>query len=531
MQESARQALNSGSAQYGRLKEYPAAQIISSPTGEGDRCSGCLSLVVLTAEQPIASFLAISQLLTTLLTFLLKEAKPETAPADSLLHQLVAIGARVLDAGNQQEALVQLNTQLRSWAGSDEVAIGLATPSGRLVLSSLSHVTTVDQRTEQSRNLTKALTECAIQQEMLSYPSANDSAIHSSPVLKELLRSSDNNQVVAVPFANSNGNIIGAVLFFWSTADDRTKLLLSLETGKDLLAACLSAIQDKSSFRMSSSLSNQRNNRRSKLRGSLLTIGIVLLFIAISFIPVPFRLNTDCLVQPVSIRFIVSRFDGILQEVLVQPGNEVQQGDVLARLDGRDNELDQAALAAERNKAQKTRDHHLAAGNTAAAQIAGLEEQRLVQQLSLLQEKQKHLTLISPIDGIILTGDMKRIEGSPVGRGQTLFEVSPLNQMIVELAVKEDHISYVDPGMEVIVRFEAFPDATWNGVIARVHPKSMIRENRNVFIAELEFENIGGRLRPGMRGSAKIDGGLKPLGWILFRKPWYTLLWLKDFLF
>ncbi len=126
---------------------------------------------------------------------------------------------------------------------------------------------------------------------------------------------------------------------------------------------------------------------------------------------------------------------------------------------------------------------------------------------------------------------MKRIEGSPVGRGQTLFEVSPLKAMIVELAVREDHISFVDRGMEVTVRFDAYPNTTWNGKIEKINPKSMIRDNRNVFIAELEFNNPDGRLRPGMQGKAKIDAATKPLGWILFRKPWYTLLWLKDFLF
>jgi len=531
LEDSARHALSSGSAQHDRLAEYPAAQIISCPTGERPPCSGCLSLVVLTSDQPIESFVAITQLLTALLSFLLKEDKPLAASADSLFYQLSAIAAHVLEAGNQQEALVQLNTQLRNWADSDEVAIGITTASGRIVLSSLSHVTSVDQRTELSRALTKALTECTIQKEILSYPAAEDSAIHSSPVLKDLLNFSENNQVVAVPFLDTKRNIVGAALFFWTTAGDRTNILKPLETANHLLTACLTAIQDKSSFRITSSIGNQRQHKQSQLRRSILSIGFVLLFIASSFIPVPFRLNTDCLVEPISIRFIVSRFDGILQDVLVQPGDEVQKGDVLARLDGRDNELDLAALAAERNKARKTRDHHLAAGNTAAAQIAALEEQRLEQQLSLLQVKQKHLTLLSPIDGIILTGDMKRIEGSPVGRGQTLFEVSPLKAMIVELAVRENQISFVDPGMGVMVRFDAFPDTTWNGKIEKINPKSLLRENRNVFIAELEFRNLEGRLRPGMQGKAKIDAGLKPLGWILFRKPWYTLLWLKDFLF
>jgi multidrug efflux pump subunit AcrA (membrane-fusion protein) len=177
------------------------------------------------------------------------------------------------------------------------------------------------------------------------------------------------------------------------------------------------------------------------------------------------------------------------------------------------------------------RDHHLALGNTAGAQIARLEEQRLEEQLNLLLEQKKHLVLLSPVDGIVLSGDLKRALGSPVSKGQSLFEVSPLEEMIVELAVRENHITYLQPDMDVRVRFDAYPDGVWVGSIKKINPKSEIRENRNVFIAELEFNNPDGRLRPGMQGKAVIHTGSRPLGWIVFHKPWYTLLQLKDFLF
>jgi len=531
IQESARLAISTQQVQHSALEKYPAVKLISCPTGNHGNYSGCLSFVVLTAEQPIESFLVIIQLLTALLSFLIREKGSSGTSIENKYHHLSTIAAHSLEATNQQEALLQLNTELRTWAGCDHVVIGTPTASGRLLLSSISHISNIDQRTEQARAYQKALNECTIRKEILCYPGADDNAIQSSPVLKDLLNATESNQVIAFPLRATHGNIVGAILFFWTTPADRRDISASLNSGKDILAACLFAIQDKSSYRLGARLRDTGSTKRSRFLKPILTIGSLLLLFAVNFIPVPFRLNTDCLVQPVSIRFIVSRFDGILQNVLVQPGDHVEQGDVLARLDGRDIEIDQAARAAELKKARKTRDHYLADGNTAAAQIAELDGQRIDQQLNLLQEKEKHLTLASPIDGIILTGDMKRIEGSPVGRGQTLFEVSPLNTMIVELAVRETHISYLEPGMMVTVRFDAFPETTWDGAIEKINPKSKIRENRNVFIAELEFENPDEKLRPGMQGKAKVDAGLKPLGWILFRKPWYSFLKLKDFIF
>jgi multidrug efflux pump subunit AcrA (membrane-fusion protein) len=102
--------------------------------------------------------------------------------------------------------------------------------------------------------------------------------------------------------------------------------------------------------------------------------------------------------------------------------------------------------------------------------------------------------------------------------------------MIIEVAIAEEDITYIQPGMETKIRFDAFPEANWQETIKRIRPKSEIRSQQNVFIAELIFNNKDNLLRPGMRGVAAIRAGNRPLGWILFHKPWYSLLRLFGFL-
>ena len=531
MQQSAHRALVDGRAQISRLEEYPAAQLLSCPAGYDNQPTGCLSFILLTGDQPVESFLVVIQLLTTLLSSFLEKSTPPVGNDRDLFRQLVSLVATTLEYRYQPESMLQLNARLRSWADCEQVAIGTMTPSGRMILSSLSHLTSVDQRSEQSRIFTKALNECAIQRDILVFPAISETLEESSPLFQELLNLSSNSQAVGLSLSDSQGAMTGAVIFLWDKPARRQGLIASLGAGRGVLASCLSVMQEKAGSGVSAVRKNRGAGKARRFRGYMLVLAAIAMLGAISMVPLPYRLSTPGIVQPVSTRFVVARFDGILQDVLVHPGDEVQQGETLAILDGRENEIARAAVTAERNKAQKMRDHHLALGNTAGAQIARLEEQRLEEQLSLLLEQKKHLILLSPVDGIVLSGDLKKALGSPVSKGQSLFEVSPLNVMIVELAVRENHIAYLQPGLDVRVRFDAYPEAAWVGSINKINPKSVIRENRNVFIAELEFGNPDGRLRPGMQGKAVIQAGSKPLGWIVFHKPWYTLLQLKDFLF
>jgi multidrug efflux pump subunit AcrA (membrane-fusion protein) len=132
------------------------------------------------------------------------------------------------------------------------------------------------------------------------------------------------------------------------------------------------------------------------------------------------------------------------------------------------------------------------------------------------------LALRAPLAGVVVSGDLRRAEGQPLQQGQVLFEVAPLEQMIVELDVPDREISRVRTGMPLRFRLEAFAGERWTGAIERVHPRSEQREGRNVFIAEAPLGNTDARfdLRPGMRGRAVIESDRRPLVWILGHRLW-----------
>ena len=203
----------------------------------------------------------------------------------------------------------------------------------------------------------------------------------------------------------------------------------------------------------------------------------------------------------------------------------------LANLDGREIALELASLDADSTKALKMRDNHHVQGDVAAAQIAQLEYQRLQERAALLTMRQSQLDIISPADGIVLSGDIKRRTGGPVSRGQVLFEIAPLDPVLVQMGISDEDIGHVREGQEVTVRFDAFPGRAWAGSVEKVSPASQLIDGRNLFTATFELDNKDGALQPGMRGDGSIQVNQRSPAWIYFHKPVQSLMRLLRSLF
>ena len=113
--------------------------------------------------------------------------------------------------------------------------------------------------------------------------------------------------------------------------------------------------------------------------------------------------------------------------------------------------------------------------------------------------------------------------------GKSLFEVAPLEKMTVEMRIPEVDARHVEAGQTARMKFSSYPFRTWEGQIVRVHPRSELVQDANVFIAEVELDNEDGRLRPGMKGWGKVAAGWKPLGWVWLHHAWervrYVFVW------
>ncbi len=123
----------------------------------------------------------------------------------------------------------------------------------------------------------------------------------------------------------------------------------------------------------------------------------------------------------------------------------------------------------------------------------------------------------------MISGDPKKMEGARLTIGQTLFEIGPMNEMKVEVAVPDEDISHVDTGQSVTIRFESQPTRDYTGQITKIHPRADKRDEANVFISEVRLENIDGTLRAGMQGRARVRTASHSIGWNLFHKVWQRI--------
>jgi multidrug efflux pump subunit AcrA (membrane-fusion protein) len=143
-----------------------------------------------------------------------------------------------------------------------------------------------------------------------------------------------------------------------------------------------------------------------------------------------------------------------------------------------------------------------------------------------LEHRITNLAIRSPVAGYVIGGDLKRTEGAPLTVGQVLYEIAPLDQMIVEVAIADDDIALVEVGQPVSIRFDAYAGDEFAGRLLRIHPRSETRDSRNVFIGEVMLDEAAGALRPGMKGKARIAIGGKSLAGGLCQRGWHTIAML-----
>jgi hypothetical protein len=505
--ESCRQAMEAGQATIFALKKNRSASVLCCPApdgGSGDQyCLGVIAILGNSAPEP---FIIVMQLITAALVQLNSNLK-QYSLLSALLEQ-------------QQEDIWTTARILEKWAGCTTLAIGTSDDNFRVKIGYVSNVTRINRRTHLSRLYTKVMRESLSEKSCLSWPRTEEKAdsCKQSLILKELIRELSMARGMSVPLPSAGGFSV-LLIFLWQDASGDGGKISELQDGRRLLRPLLYQSFSGSARRQSDN--TRKRSRPLIIAGTAITLAILGLF---AFLPVSFNLHTSGVIKPLQIRYVVARFDSLIDEVQVEPGDLVKEGQELISLDGREIELELSSIAAESAKALKMRDNYYAQGNIASAQISMIEHQRLEKRAELLKIHQTQLKLHSQINGIVLSSDLKRREGGPVSRGQTLLELAPLQTVLVELGVDDEDISHVKPGQKVSVYFDAFPDLSWQGAIEKISPKSELIDKKNLFIASFTLENSDGLLHPGMKGEGTIECGRKSPAWIYFRKPWYATL-------
>ena len=327
---------------------------------------------------------------------------------------------------------------------------------------------------------------------------------------------------LAVPLPNQPSSVV--LLLGWpNTADtlpksDRAARFLA--AAAEPVAAALALVRTAHqpwTARLWTGLS-----RRAAARPVRLAIGLLMLLAAILAIPLPDPVHAPLELEPCQKRFVAAPFDARLSKTLVRAGDLVTQGQPLALFDDRDLLTEREETAAAIHKAATERDGHLAQHEAGLAELDRLEVERLSARHNLLASRLSRLEVQAPLTGLVVSGDLDQSLDAPLKAGQVLFEIAPLDRLRAELLIAESDRALLSEGLAVDVRLDSLSDESFHATILRIRPRAEVRHDQYGFIAELELTDPQRRLRPGMRGTARIQQPWRPLAIRLFRKPWQT---------
>ncbi len=514
-------ACDQGRQQTSSVSSPALALILAAPVILRGRLPEAVILVLPNAIAPLESLSCVTQLVAVHFTLwrILQGALVAEMASGALAAVLELLG-KLESAADLSEVCHTVVGTVQSHLACERVALGLVDGLGsRCRLRAVSGVSRFEAHSEFARELEGALEESVVRGCEVQWPVPTTSTSGPGLALRALCASSACAAASSAPLKNQRGEVIGAWVILGSREVlEQPAVTTFLRASQASLGSCLQLWQSADQgifYRLTRHLSRLCKSGRNRA-----LIAVAAMLTVILALPIPYKVACECTLQPVTRRYVAAPFAGILDKSLVSPGDLVKVGDTLARLDEREIRLELAGVTADSNRARKQADAARAGHQLAEAQQAKLEMERLNLKIRLLTERAEHLEIKCPLDGIVVSGDLERAEGVPVSIGQALFEVAPLGQMTLELAVPEDDLAFVQEGAAASVRLEAYPSREWTGFVARIHPRGEIRNGRTVFIAELTLDNTLGRLRPGMNGTGKIVGPRQPLAWNLFHKAW-----------
>ena len=465
------------------------------------------------------------------------DPQPSTRPtthdaglADTTTAHMAAIVdllARIQSSGTLDEACHVLADALCSHLKCHQVFVGVcAEGSTTCHVTAISRLVHVPRQGETVQAIQAAMHETIARNTLTVWPAPDPSQQYALLAHVQCATSVAAHHLISTPLRDERGTTRGAVVI--SDPDDPAS---QVEIGQFLRAA-------ESPIATAMQLLTRAERGRLLTRGaafvqslrsrkSLVVVGVFGIVAAALCVPVPYRVNCVCQLEPVTRRFVAAPFAAPLKDTLVEPGDLVSTNQLLAQLDGRDIRWELSGAQAELHRANKELAGHVAAHESGKAEIARNEVDRLQLKTQLLEARERDLDIRSPSDGLVVSGDLQDEEGVPLEVGQVLFEVAPLDEMVVELSIPEDDFTAIETGMPVRIKLDALPWQHFEACVDRLHPRAEIRDDQNVFVAEVPLDNATRTLHPGMRGRAKISAGNAALGWVLFRRPLAAALqWL-----
>ena len=280
-------------------------------------------------------------------------------------------------------------------------------------------------------------------------------------------------------------------------------------------------------------LCRQRKMTRSKRR--FFQIALVLLLAVFLALPITSGVSAPARVLPDHPHHIFAPMDGILKELLVQPGQEVRENTLLFRYDARvlDKRLEEAYRSVAVAKAKLVRlqgKAHRDPEARAELPVQQLEVERAEADVEFYTKQRDRAELRTAKSGVIVLEDPDALVGATLRTGQAVLSVADPSQTKVRIMVPAGDAGFLREGATVSVRMDSNPLLGIPAVIKKIgFDITLSEEGVPSVLAEAVWDGDVSDIRPGQKGTARIFGETTRLGMQILRKPLIKLRSLAGF--
>lgn len=282
----------------------------------------------------------------------------------------------------------------------------------------------------------------------------------------------------------------------------------------------------------------------------LVAMGILVFFVSLALIRIDLRLEGKGTLEPVRKRDVFAEIEGVVERIEpgLKHGAAVKEGQLLAVLRNTDLEVARAdilgRIASSEEQLMATRralleDKRLSSDekNRMAGQAAQLrrELESLDQQKKLYDLKMKNLEVRSPIDGVIVTWQVRdKLIFRPVERGQVLMSVADKTaEWELEIHMPDDRLGHINRALkkaqeegrklEVDYVLATDPGNRHYGKVEEIHEQAEVHEVRgdkeNSVLVQITIDpsrHDKEELGAGATVNARVNCGKHAMGYVWF---------------
>lgn len=258
--------------------------------------------------------------------------------------------------------------------------------------------------------------------------------------------------------------------------------------------------------------------------------------LAVGFAVVAFVLSIPVWRESVDERFVLepahryvlrASVPGTVMKVDADEGQYVLAGQQIAVLGDSQLESDAARAKADYGQAQaQTVQAQLKYTAYAAAEQ---EKRRFAEAKREIGERQQHLSIQSPINGMVMTAHVRDLVGSYLLPGSVVAEIADTASLHADVYVQEEELQKLQQINRTVLRMDAnwIPmRATFDSIspVSRELAAGLVPPAKYkgmhppvYYVLKIQVPNDDGKLRTGMTGSARIFGERRSAATIIFR--------------